>query len=49
MYTKTQFGGKFHTLGTQNPKMTDLEDGAYLVSLQFSPVQFSHSVMSNSL
>ena len=22
MYTKTQFGGKFHTLGTQNPKMT---------------------------
>ena len=38
MYTKTQFGGKFHTLGTQNPKMTDLEDGAYLVSLQFSSV-----------
>ena len=38
MYTKTQFGGKFHTVGTQNPKMTDLEDGAYLVSLPFSSV-----------
>ena len=38
MYTKTQFGGKFHTLGTQNPKMTDLEDAAYLVSFQFSSV-----------
>ena len=41
MYTKTQFGGKCHTLGTQNPKMTDLEDGAYLVSIQFSSVPHS--------
>ena len=38
MYTKTQFGGKFHTLGTQNPKMTDLEDAVYLVSFQFTSV-----------
>ena len=41
MYTKTQFGGKCHTLGTQNPKMTDLEDGAYLVSIQFSSIPHS--------
>lgn len=31
MYIHIQFGGKFHVTGAQNPKMTHIEDGTYLV------------------